>query len=94
MMHPDSKLPTDEQRKLLADMLHWAFVEIRALGLAGCAKQAAALADVFHNLPQEMWRDYFSVSYFREGFLAPYLNDWPRGPFDYSAMLQKVEDLQ
>ena len=93
MMHPDSKLPSDEQRQLLADMLHCAFVEIRALGWAGHAKQAAALADAFHNLPHEMWREYFSVRYFREAFLAPYLRDWPRGPFDYLALLHKVEQL-
>ena len=48
-------LPTDEQRKLLCDMMHHAFVEIRSLGWEGKAAQAADLADAFHNLPKEMY---------------------------------------
>lgn len=93
-MHPDSELPNDEQRKQLGDMLHCALVEIRTLGWRGHAKQAAALADAFHNLPQEMWREHFSVGHFRHAFLEPYLRDWPRGPYDYMDMLRKVEQMR
>jgi hypothetical protein len=46
-------------------MLYRAFLQIRMMGWAGKAEQAAELADLFHNLPQEMWRDYFSVSFLR-----------------------------
>ena len=51
----DHSLPTEEQRVQLNRMIATAFVEIRLLGWAGRAKQAADLADTFHNLPNEMY---------------------------------------
>ena len=94
-MHPDSALPNDEQRKKLCDMLHHALVEIRMLGGGGHGEQASDLADAFHNLPQEIWRNYFSISHFRQAFLVPYYRKWPdRRPYDYIALLDEVEKLR
>ncbi len=44
-MHPDSQLPTEEQRKKLCEMMHWAFLEMRQLGASGRAEQAGDLAE-------------------------------------------------
>jgi len=48
-------LPTARQRELLGDMIHAAFVEVRVLGQAGHAEQAADLADAFHNISKVRW---------------------------------------
>ena len=75
-------------------MLHHAFVDIRMLTASGHGEQASDLADAFHNLPQEIWCDYFSISFFREAFLLPYYRKWQdRRPRDYVALLDKVEKL-
>jgi hypothetical protein len=71
-IHADSKLPTEAQRKKLCEMLHHAFIDMRMLGGAEKSEQAADLADAFHNLPIEIWQDYFSLSFFRDAFIAPY----------------------
>jgi hypothetical protein len=78
MMHSDSYLPNEEQRRKLSEMLHSALTEIRAHALAGRAEQAADLADAFHNLPKDMWCDHFSIQDFREAFLEPYHRKWPK----------------
>ncbi len=91
-MHPDSQVPNEAQRKKLCDMLHHALVDIRALAGSGHGEQASDLADAFHNLPQEIWCDYFSISYFRTAFLIPYYRKWPHPrPHDYIALLDEVE---
>lgn len=93
-MHSDSKRPNEAQQKKLCYMLHLAFSEIRQLTNTGREKQASDLADAFHNLPQEIWTDYFSISYFREVFLNSYYRNWPnRSPFDYLLLLDEVEQL-
>ena len=92
-LHPDSQTPNDAQRKKLCEMLHHALVEIRWLAGAGRSQQASELADVFHNLPVEMWRDYFSLKYFREAFLEPYIQRWPKTIGNYRLMLDEVERL-
>lgn len=92
-MHPDSRQPTEEQAKKLCDMLHKALVDIRNLSWGGHSEQAGDLADTFHNLSHEIWCDYFSFSYFRKAFLLPYRAKWPRGPYDYLAMLDEIEKL-
>jgi hypothetical protein len=48
-------LPTEEQRRLLCEMMASAFVEIRFVSWGGKAQQAADLADAFHNVPREMY---------------------------------------
>lgn len=88
-------LPTARQRELLCDMIHAAFVEVRVLGQAGLAEQAADLADAFHNIPKEMYGwGGFTWAGFR-GMLARYQrkwrgSDWVSGP-DYLAMLDQVQ---
>ena len=51
----DDPLPTEDQRIRLHEMVAMAFVEIRLLGWAGRAEQAADLADAFHNIPREIY---------------------------------------
>jgi hypothetical protein len=93
-MHPDSRQPNDAQRRKLCEMLHHALVEIRALAADGRGERASDLADAFHNLPQEMWCDYFSLRYFRESFLGPYCEKWPDMLVcNYRALLKEVERL-
>jgi hypothetical protein len=70
-----------------------AFVEIRWLGWSGEAEQAADLADAFHNLPQCMWRDDFSLQFFRDAFLAVYRQKYPTGR-DYIAMLAEIISME
>ena len=91
-MHPDSKMPNEAQQKKLCDMLHHAFVDIRMFAASGHGERASDLADAFHNLPHEIWCDYFSISFFRQAFLTPYARKWSGG-WDYLAMLDEVEKL-
>ncbi len=94
-MHPDSRVPNEAQQKKLCDMLHHALLDIRMLAGSGHGEQASDLADAFHNLPHEIWCDYFSISYFREAFLVPYYRKWPdRVHRDYVALLDEVERLR
>ncbi|MDE0854581.1 MAG: hypothetical protein OSA97_09180, partial [Nevskia sp.] len=75
-------------------MLHHAFVEIRWLTANGQSEQASDLADAFHNLPGEMWRTFFSFSYFRAAFLEPYYRKWPQVmAVDYRMLLSEAEGL-
>ena len=92
-MHPDSKLPSQSQQMRLCDMLHHALVNIRMLAGSGCGEQASDLADAFHNLPHEIWCDYFSVSYFRDAFLMAYISKWNDGRI-YLEMLDEIEKLK
>jgi hypothetical protein len=81
-------LPNDKQREALGDMMHRAFVEIRALGWAGRAEQAADLADAFHNLPKEMYGwGRWDVGTFR-AMLKHYQDKYGGG--DYLAMLDRI----
>ena len=66
------KYLTDEQRKKLCEMMYHAFIDMRLLGWAGKAEQVADLADAFHNLPAGMWRNDFSLQFFRDSFLKVY----------------------
>ena len=94
-MSPDLKVPNEAQRKKLCEMLHLALVDLRLLSGTGKIEQAHDLADTFHNLPQEMWQDYFSISFFREAFLAPYAAKW--GDVNsrlYLSMLEEVKNLE
>jgi hypothetical protein len=95
MHHPDSKMPNEAQQKKLCDMLHHALVDIRNLAGSGHGEHASDLADAFHNLPQEIWQESFSISHFRNAFLAPYLRKWKGYSFrDYDALLDEVEKLK
>src|ERR1051325_6485709 len=77
LMDQNGKPPTDAQRRKLCEMMYYAFVEVRLLGWAGKAEQAADLADAFHNLPRGMWQDDFSLQFFRDSFVAVYQKKYP-----------------
>lgn len=83
-------LPTPTQREALCNLLHYAFVELRLLGWAARADQAADLADAFHNLPKEMWGwGNFNWDMTR-GMLEAYQAKWHgHTQFDYVAMLDE-----
>jgi hypothetical protein len=90
---------TDAHRKTLSEMIHFALVEIRLLGWGGKSEQAADLADAFHNLPKEMWREDFNLEYFRDAFLKVYQEKYPEGRVrDYvglvNALLAAGENYQ
>ncbi len=94
-MHSDAKPLTDTQRRRLCEMMHHAFVEMRLLGWGGKAEQAAELADAFHNLPVDIWRDDFSFQFFRDSFLGVYQRKYPEGRVrDYVAMADEIAALR
>jgi hypothetical protein len=90
-MHPDAKLLTDAQREKLCELIYWAFVEVRLLGWGGKPDQAADLADAFHNVPRDMWRNDFSLQFFRDAFLDVYQRKYPEGRVrDYVGMVNEI----
>lgn len=58
-------------------MMYFAFVEIRTLGWSGKAKQAADLADAFHNLPNDLWKESLTLEEFRDVYLKTYQEKHP-----------------
>ncbi len=50
-------LPNECQRRRLCELLHYAFVDIRAYAYEGKHLEAGELADIFHNIPNEMYGD-------------------------------------
>jgi hypothetical protein len=74
-------------------MLYRAFLQIRMMGAAGEAEQAAELADLFHNVPQDMWRDYFSVSFLRRCLLE-YQSRYSYGVQTFLDLLNEVDTLK
>lgn len=84
------ELPTEEQRADLCEIIACAFIELRLLGWAGKAAQAADLAEAFHNLPREMYgygRFNWQVT---RGMLQWYEAKWPDQHHRYTAMLDKI----
>lgn len=77
-MYSDERVLTDEERRKLCEMMYRAFLEIRILGWNGKAGQAAALADAFHNVPNMMWSENFSLTFFKN-FLENYQQQFPEG---------------
>lgn len=69
--YPDARMLTDVERKQLCHMLYIALLEIRSLGWDGKTEQMKDLADAFHNLPDFLWSEKFSMSTFRK-FLQAY----------------------
>lgn len=74
-------------------MLHRVFLQIRMMGQAGKAEQAADLADLFHNVPHEMWRNYFSASFLRRSLLE-YQDRYSSGVDTYLNLLDEVEQMK
>ncbi len=88
-----SQAPTEEQRRLLCEMMHGAFLEVRRLAWEGKSQQAADLAYAFHNLPVAMYSADFSWTVLRQD-LETYQREYPRlahSGRDYLAMLDFVE---
>lgn len=94
VLFPDARMPTDEERQKLTRMIYMTFLEIRVLGWEGKAKQAADLADAFHNLPTLLWSEDFSFKFFRK-FLEGYYSKYPaRGSFNYLKMLDEIIEAE
>jgi hypothetical protein len=71
-------------------MLFMALCELKNLSCEKRTQQATDLADVFHNLPNGMWHDSFSLTYFRES-LENYRHKYPGNlSIDYLTMLDEI----
>lgn len=82
---------TDQHRRKLCHLLHHALIEMRVLSWAGKSAQTADLADAFHNLPKDMWREDFSLEYFRDAFLKDYHQKYPEGTVvNYAAAIDEM----
>jgi hypothetical protein len=82
---------TDAHRRKLGELLYFALAEIRSLGCAGKSQQAADLADAFHNLPKDMWKEEFSLEFFRDAFLAAYHEKYQGQPGrNYVAVVNEI----
>ena len=67
--YSDSRPVTPQQQSDLMRLIYSAFLDIRAAGLNGDAKHAAAIAEAFHNLPMHFADDRpLSVSRLRGDF--------------------------
>lgn len=75
-IYSDERFLTDDERQKFCEMIYRAFLEIRILGWDGKAAQAAELADAFHNVPNMMWSENFSLDFFRI-FLEGYQQQFP-----------------
>jgi hypothetical protein len=82
----DQTLPTEEQRKELCELLHWAFVEIRLVDVA----QAHDLADTFHNLPNEMYGSGRWNLALTRGLMQRYQEKYRGKTYDYVAAFDKI----
>ena len=80
-------LPTEEQRKLLCELMHHAFVELRYL----TGEQANDLAYAFHNLPMEIYGwGTWSVAHMRRR-LVHYQTKHAQNPgVDYVALFDGI----
>lgn len=74
----------------LCEILHHALVEIRLLGWSGRAAQAADLANVFHEMPHEMYGwGCFNWRLLRRTAME-YREKYPGSLYDYVAMLDVI----
>lgn len=48
-------LPTEQERKALSELIHFAFTDLRSLTIDEDTERAHDLAYAFHNLPVEMY---------------------------------------
>lgn len=75
--YDDLRIPTEWERQKLCEMLWRAFIEIRILALRGESERIAELTDAFHNLPELLYSENFSMKYFRM-FLEGYHSKYPK----------------
>lgn len=90
----DDKLQTEGRRKALVHLMYLAFVDLRALCLAGKTQQAKDLTDAFHNLPLMMGRPEFSLGFQRDFFARYQEKHGVREGFDYVAELNKIARIE
>lgn len=82
---------TDLQRQQLCRLIYDALVEIRFHSWEGRAQQASDLADAFHNLPKDLWRDDFNLEFYRDAYLVPYDEQYPTQRIkSYAAVVDKI----
>ena len=87
----DPTMPTEGQRRQLCDLMHRAFVALRNLGYGGKHEAIAELADVFHNLPQEMFREEVWDWNLLEAGLRSFEEKFPDDKiFPFAAMLRDI----
>jgi hypothetical protein len=87
----DCSLPTEWERQKLCEMISWAFIEIDRLALNRELERVAALTRAFHNLPQLLYSEHFSLNYFRSS-LKVYHSEYPQNETggDFLEMLDKI----
>ena len=86
-------LPNEERRKRLCEMMHSAFVVLRALCDENKSKQAGRLADAFHNLPTEMYGvGSWDLVRLRQGLLE-YEQEYETHHRDFVGMLDDIFDI-
>ena len=85
----DSRLPTEQERRKLCELLYRALLDLRLLCWRGSAQQAADLADAFHELPALLWSESFSLSLFRK-YLEGYELKYPEADFKYVKMFDNL----
>lgn len=87
-MDDGDRLPDEDQRRRLGELLFAAFVELRCV--CHRPEQVHELAYAFHNLPQSMYgHGTWSVGGLR-AVLARYRERFPEGGPDYVAMLDAI----
>lgn len=87
----DPTMPTEAQRRQLCDLMHRAFVALRSLGYGEKHEAVAELADVFHNLPQEMYREEAWDWNLLEAGLRSFEEKYPDDKvFPFAAMLRDI----
>lgn len=84
---------TNAQREKLCVLIYRALVEIRVLCWQKQPEQAADLADAFHNLPKDMWRDDFALEEFRHLFLKDYRAKYPGKAEGFLAAVDEIIEL-
>jgi hypothetical protein len=81
---------TENQRRQLCHLMYLAFLEIRVLGWADRAAQAADLADAFHNLPEGLWWDDFNLETFRNRDLLAYEKKYAGNATSFVQALDRI----
>lgn len=90
---PDRTLPTVAQQRELGQVMHRAFVAIRSLAYDKKPELISELADVFHNLPTEMFDEKIWDWNYLERSLQRFQEKFPKAsPFDFAAMIDEIRN--
>jgi hypothetical protein len=86
-MFTDNKLPTEEQRQQLCELMNLAFIELRHLP----GEQGKDLAHAFHNLPLEMYGyGTWNIQRTRGALLRYHEKYQQTSKVDYISMFDKI----